>query len=210
MKSPATHCLHGHSKTPENTKPNGSCKDCQKDQAKAKRLLVEPKPPRTHCRNGHPENRDKRGACKDCKREAKKKYLKLHPEVKRERKRRWREKYPEKAKAQGDRGRKKFKENNPGYGALMSRKEALRLSGWTPEMVETTSAEQGHRCMICRQTPKPKKPTGGVGGLCADHEHTIPPKPRALLCHSCNTLLGMAKDSPELCRAAAEYLEAWA
>jgi Recombination endonuclease VII len=74
-------------------------------------------------------------------------------------------------------------------------------SGWTPAMKEATSAEQGHRCAICRE---PKK------RLCGDHRHSKPPEPRGMLCNGCNSLLGFAKESPEICRAAAEYLEAWA
>jgi hypothetical protein len=92
----------------------------------------------------------------------------------------------------------------------MTKKKSLKKLGWTPEMVEQTATEQGGHCMICRQTPRPKNHKGGVGGLCADHAHTEPPQPRALLCHACNTGLGMFKDNPELLRAAAEYLEAWA
>jgi Recombination endonuclease VII len=52
-------------------------------------------------------------------------------------------------------------------------------------------------------------PQGGAGGLVPDHKHSQPPEPRALLCHNCNAGLGQFKDSPEICRAAAEYLEAW-
>jgi hypothetical protein len=104
----------------------------------------------------------------------------------------------------------KKRREDPAYRQKNNLQIQLGGTGWTPAMKEATSAEQGNRCMICRQTPKPKKPQGGVGGLCADHAHTIPPQPRALLCHSCNAGLGLFKDSPELCRAAAEYLEAWA
>jgi len=72
-------------------------------------------------------------------------------------------------------------------------------AGWNPEMIAQTTVEQGNRCAICRL---PKK-------LCTDHKHVRPPQPRALLCSSCNSLIGFAKDSPEVCRAAADYLEAW-
>lgn len=104
------------------------------------------------------------------------------------------------------------KEHPRGYnpnGALAVRKHVLRKNGWTLGMIETTAAEQGDRCMICRKKPKPMGPLGGTGGLVPDHVHTDPPQPRALLCHNCNAALGLFKDSPETCRAAAEYLEAW-
>lgn len=60
--------------------------------------------------------------------------------------------------------------------------------------------KQGDACAICKQ----------VVPLVPDHEHVVPKKPRGALCSACNSLLGFAKDSPETCRAAAEYLEAWA
>ena len=43
----------------------------------------------------------------------------------------------------------------------------------------------------------------------ADHEHTIPPKPRGLLCGLCNKGLGQFKDDPILLENAAIYLRKW-
>jgi hypothetical protein len=42
--------------------------------------------------------------------------------------------------------------------------------------------------------------------LVPDHKHGKPPVPRALLCPGCNSALGLLKDSPERCEAAAAYL----
>jgi hypothetical protein len=209
MKSLATHCTHGHPKTPKNTKPNGSCKNCQREQSKAKRALREPKPTRTHCRHGHPENRNNQGQCRDCVRGKKSRYYKAHPEKKYAAKKRYLERHPE-ARIKRNANSKKWRDARPGEGAMSTRKASLREKGWTLEMIKTSSEEQGHRCAICRKAPMLKKPQGGTGGLCADHAHTNPPQPRALLCHTCNAGLGLFKDSPEICRSAAEYLEAWA
>ena len=76
-----------------------------------------------------------------------------------------------------------------------------RPNGWTVGMFETTLAEQGNRCAICRLP---------FDRACADHKHVTPPEPRGILCNGCNTAIGLLKESPETCRAAAEYLEAWA
>ena len=104
-----------------------------------------------------------------------------------------------------------WKENNKEKQRVYNRKSTLKSAGWTPEMFDTTLVEQGGRCMICRQEPKPKNnKQGGQGGLVPDHKHTEPPEPRALLCHPCNIALGLFLDNPEVCRAAAEYLEDWA
>ena len=85
------------------------------------------------------------------------------------------------------------------------RSRNLKELGWTLEMAETTDREQGGRCAICRKIPFGRSDKR----LCADHKHTTPPEPRALLCTNCNTAIGLLMDNPELCEAAAEYLRAW-
>lgn len=48
----------------------------QKRRARArKKALAEPKPPKTHCRNGHPENRNAQGQCRTCRNESKQRRL---------------------------------------------------------------------------------------------------------------------------------------
>ena len=76
-----------------------------------------------------------------------------------------------------------------------------RPNGWTVGMLEQTLVEQGNRCAICRLP---------FDRPCADHKHSTPPEPRGVLCNGCNTAIGLLKESPETCRAAAEYLEDWA
>jgi hypothetical protein len=72
-------------------------------------------------------------------------------------------------------------------------------SGWTPDAVAEAHKRQESRCAIC----------GAETKIVPDHAHTEPPKPRALLCGTCNRGLGQFKDSPEICEKAAAYLRYW-
>jgi hypothetical protein len=135
-----------------------------------------------------------------------------------EKKAAWRKEYnsrPEiKArKAAYDREKKEkfraWKKANPDKVKRHQKAKQLQGTGWTPEAVWEAEKQQEGKCAICNEVPPPRKPEGGRGGLCADHEHCIPPKPRELLCHSCNYGLGVFKDSPELLIKAAEYLRKW-
>jgi hypothetical protein len=62
-------------------------------------------------------------------------------------------------------------------------------------------AAQGGACALCDYVPSP-----GDKRLCVDHCHKTGAV-RALLCHPCNGGLGCFKDSPQLARLAATYLE---
>lgn len=59
---------------------------------------------------------------------------------------------------------------------------------------------QGGRCYICRRA------TGKTRRLAVDHDHKTG-KVRGLLCKSCNTMLGHARDDPAMFYRAADYLE---
>jgi hypothetical protein len=85
-----------------------------------------------------------------------------------------------------------------------NRREQLKESGWTLESFAVAKEAQGGRCASCGDIPEVK--AGRAEGLCSDHEHVKPPRPRGLLCDLCNSLIGFAKDSPERCEAAAAYL----
>jgi len=63
---------------------------------------------------------------------------------------------------------------------------------------------QGGKCAICGG-----EELGHYGRLLVDHDHESK-KVRALLCNECNLMVGHSEDSPDLLRAAAEYLEKWA
>lgn len=61
--------------------------------------------------------------------------------------------------------------------------------------------EQNGSCAICKQRKYSKH-----GLLSVDHDHETGIV-RGLLCHRCNLLLGLAKDSSDLLLIAAEYLK---
>lgn len=69
--------------------------------------------------------------------------------------------------------------------------------GLTPDEFNTMLIEQSGRCGIC-ETPM-RSPH-------IDHNHKTGAV-RALLCRSCNHMLGNAQDDPEIFKAAISYLE---
>jgi hypothetical protein len=70
-------------------------------------------------------------------------------------------------------------------------------------------ASQGERCAICR-TPILiwTKGRGSRGVACVDHDHETN-EVRGLLCHACNTAIGLLNDSVEQVRMALQYLTRW-
>lgn len=84
----------------------------------------------------------------------------------------------------------------------LNRKSNLRRNGWTTDRVEMFKVNQRNACAICGKFFE-------GNDMDADHEHTIPPKPRGLLCGLCNKGLGQFKDDPILLENAAIYLRKW-
>ncbi len=74
--------------------------------------------------------------------------------------------------------------------------------GITPEQYDTMLAAQGGHCAICPAT----KPGGRAKFFHVDHDHATK-KVRGLLCHNCNTGLGMFRDNVNFLRVAVDYLE---
>ena len=74
-----------------------------------------------------------------------------------------------------------------------------KLSGFTPEDFESKLKEQEYKCAICG-TEDP-----GATNWHADHDHTTGQK-RGILCHKCNTGLGLLKDDINVLCSAIEYL----
>ena len=93
---------------------------------------------------------------------------------------------------------KNWANKNPGRRKEIARDYELQKKGWTQERYDAVHKEQKGLCAICTL------PVEGV--LDADHKHSIPPKPRGLLCHLCNLGLGMFKEDPARLAAAIEYL----
>lgn len=82
----------------------------------------------------------------------------------------------------------------------------LRNYKLTKDQVDKLSEECGHKCNICGEQGWVMDPTRHKANLVVDHCHGTG-KVRGLLCHNCNRALGLMKDSPELLRKAAEYLQ---
>ena len=193
-----THCINGHPRIPDNLKASSrSCKLCEALREKVSgkirrdlaRELKEPKPPKTHCQNGHPENRNAQGQCRQCRKDYVNKRDKARSEI---------------SKARKLEKNKVWINSATGKPVSQSRKADLQSMGWTQQMIEVTLGEQGNACALCR------KPFTTAQPPCADHRHSRPPEPRGMVHSNCNSLIGFAKESPEICRAAAEYLESWA
>lgn len=64
---------------------------------------------------------------------------------------------------------------------------------------------QNNVCKICKQKEIHKHQSGTLRRLSVDHCH-LTGKVRGLLCHRCNTLLGIVKDDASILLAAGEYL----
>lgn len=87
--------------------------------------------------------------------------------------------------------------------ANMSPEQRARKREWalmqhyriTAEQRDALAIAQGCACACC----------GDVARLVVDHDH-VTGRLRALLCHSCNTAIGLLKDDPARAIAAAEYL----
>jgi len=84
---------------------------------------------------------------------------------------------------------------------------AMRRHGLTVAHKAELAADQGG-CAICH------RPEPGAKGWVVDHDHaccagevSCPECRRGILCQWCNNALGYAKDSPEILRAAADYIE---
>lgn len=80
-----------------------------------------------------------------------------------------------------------------------------------PGAVEAMERRQGGLCLICRR-PIPPHVVDHDHALARlhghDESHGCPLCVRGLLCPSCNTLLGNARDDPAVLRRAAAYVEA--
>jgi hypothetical protein len=72
--------------------------------------------------------------------------------------------------------------------------------GLSKDDYESLLTQQNYSCAICSTTS-----AGGRGSWHVDHDH-ITGKVRGLLCHCCNTGLGLFKDSQELLLKAKDYL----
>lgn len=96
-----------------------------------------------------------------------------------------------------------YQRANPQKRALIGKRHKLKKYGLTVEQYEGMVALQEGKCAICRKTPTGD---GFKGALHVDHNHATG-RVRKLLCFNCNLMVGNAKESPEILRAAATYME---
>lgn len=126
---------------------------------------------------------------------------------------RWREKKDE-IKARR-RANPKTAEYNTKYNTSAERRSFYRRRllmqkhGLTVEQFDELFARQNNVCAICSSPPglNPRwKDKSAIRNLKIDHDHETGAV-RGLLCHNCNVAIGLLKDSPNLFRRAADYLE---
>jgi hypothetical protein len=116
-----------------------------------------------------------------------------------ERKKAWRRANPEKAKASVEKFMGKHPHNKKNFH--LRRKYGISLQ----DIYDVVELQGG--CAVCHSpTPRKVSRTGGPGEWTVDHDHETG-KVRGIVCHPCNTALGMADDSAERLRALADYLE---
>ena len=105
-----------------------------------------------------------------------------------------------KDREQGAARARAWREANPERSQEIRRRAHLkRHYGLTPEEYEARLEAQGGKCAVCRKPPRREF-------LCVDHDH-VTGEVRGLLCDACNTVLGLAQDSPQVLRCAIHYLE---
>jgi hypothetical protein len=116
-----------------------------------------------------------------------------------ERQKAWRDANPDRAREHWNKSNRKRLADPEFVAARRIRRRELDY-GLTQEQFDAMRQAQGDVCAICSN--------GHVGpgvNLHVDHNHTTGAV-RALLCGKCNTLIGLADDSPERLELAAAYL----
>lgn len=104
--------------------------------------------------------------------------------------------YAEYRKSHAEKARNWRRRNKESYRKYWTRR-GWRMKGLDPDIIDQYVATHDC-CEICGKK-------GNGRSLCVDHCHNTN-QFRGLLCHSCNTALGLFRDKPELLMRAAEYL----
>jgi hypothetical protein len=122
-------------------------------------------------------------------------YYQLHKDRLRAKAKQWHRDNPEKT-------REYYAKRYLKARAQCRNRELERKFGITRAEYDQMLVEQNGVCKLCDG----KDPYPGGRALSVDHDHETG-KVRSLLCTHCNSGLGMFRDSPELLRAAADYIE---
>lgn len=135
------------------------------------------------CRNGHPYERDQENKCAACRRE----WLVKNIERVRMRQARWRAKNRDAVRSyhrgwERARGSSRWKK----FGVTLAEFNQMFLV-------------QESKCAVCH--------TAAAKKWNLDHDH-VTGRARGILCTTCNLGIGQMRDSADLCRAAAAYLDA--
>ncbi len=92
--------------------------------------------------------------------------------------------------------RKKYPDRAKQYYKTANRRRNYNLE---PEEYELLLSKSNNLCMICSSPPKTKS-------LHIDHDHKTG-KVRGLLCHGCNTAIGLLKEDIEIMKKAIQYIQ---
>ena len=98
--------------------------------------------------------------------------------------------------------RRRAHSNQPGIREHKRNRELLKY-GLTLKTFNALLAGQGGVCVVCGTSDFSSSPGGHP---VVDHDHKTGVV-RGLLCSNCNTAIGFLKNSPQIIRAAADYLE---
>lgn len=139
--------------------------------------------------------------CKPCVNKRARRWARDNPEKVKRSAARWYRENREKARGAA---RRRAGENRGKYTEHQWASRIKSRYGVTREEYERMVAAQEGKCKICGRGD-----TGRVGSKWPiDHDHKTG-QVRGLLCVTCNSLLGHAKDSPGILRSAIEYLDSF-
>jgi Autographiviridae endonuclease VII len=93
--------------------------------------------------------------------------------------------------------------DDPSHMRLLRGRHAVKAAYGEAGVFQLARIERGEGCDVCGATA-----SSAGRRLHIDHDHASG-FVRGILCHACNTALGLAKDSPERLRDLADYLEAF-
>jgi len=127
---------------------------------------------------------------------ANKRFYIRNKESEKVRTKKWREENPDKYKIWVEKNRDKIRANSRRYEYNM-----------TQEQFDSLMLKQGGGCAICKS--ELDNPDVDHDHKCCSTRKSCGKCNRGLLCHKCNTIIGLAQDSIEILSNAIKYLEAY-